>query len=157
MAGHVGGFSRRQLDLVVQRRVNRLHPGGQTVVGEIQPTEDAVDVEEAAGADEGRFLAAFAGQAVSLEIRAQRIPATGCNVIAHKGARQDGRIVVFAHIDARMGTPGAGDNASGTIVLLLLAELLADYIGEMGIELVAMNGEDYFSNPGEKQLSLIHI
>ena len=32
-----------------------------------------------------------------------------------------------------------------------LAELLADYIGEMGIELVAMNGEDYFSNPGEKQ------
>ena len=50
-----------------------------------------------------------------------------------------------------MGTPGAGDNASGTIVLLLLAELLADYTGEMGIELVAMNGEDYFSNPGEKQ------
>ena len=50
-----------------------------------------------------------------------------------------------------MGTPGAGDNASGTIVLLLLAELLADYAGEMGIELVAMNGEDYFSNPGEKQ------
>lgn len=100
---------------------------------------------------EGERLAALVGQEVSLEIRAQRIPATGCNVIAHKGARQDGRIVVFAHIDARMGTPGAGDNASGTIVLLLLAELLADYIGEMGIELVAMNGEDYFSNPGEKQ------
>ena len=100
---------------------------------------------------EGERLAAFAGQEVSLEIRAQRIPATGCNVIARKGARQDRRVVVFAHIDARMGTPGAGDNASGTIVLLLLAELLADYTGEMGIELVAMNGEDYFSNPGEKQ------
>ena len=100
---------------------------------------------------EGERLAAFAGQEVSLEIRAQRIPATGCNVIARKGARQDRRVVVFAHIDARMGTPGAGDNASGTIVLLLLAELLADYAGDLGIELVAMNGEDYFSNPGEKQ------
>ncbi len=100
---------------------------------------------------EGERLAAVAGQEVSLEIRAQRIPATGCNVIARKGARQDRRVVVFAHIDARIGTPGAGDNASGTIVLLLLAELLADYAGDLGIELVAMNGEDYFSNPGEKQ------
>ena len=59
--------------------------------------------------------------------------------------------MVFAHIDARMGSPGASDNASGTIVLLLLAELLADYDGGLGIELVAMNGEDYFSNPGEQQ------
>jgi aminopeptidase YwaD len=36
-------------------------------------------------------------------------------------------------------------------VLLLLAELLADYVGNLGIEMVAMNGEDYFSNPGEQQ------
>jgi len=100
---------------------------------------------------EGERLADFAGQEVSLSIRARRIPATGCNVIARKGASQDRRVVVFAHIDARMGTPGAGDNASGTIVLLFLAELLADYAGDLGIELVAMNGEDYFSNPGEKQ------
>ena len=36
-------------------------------------------------------------------------------------------------------------------MLLLLAELLAGYEGGLGIELVAMNGEDYFSNPGEQQ------
>lgn len=100
---------------------------------------------------EGARLAALAGQEAAIEIRAERKPATGCNVIATKGVRQDRRAVVFAHIDARMGTPGAGDNASGTVALLLLAELLATYTGEMGIELVAMNGEDYFSNPGEKQ------
>jgi aminopeptidase YwaD len=57
----------------------------------------------------------------------------------------------MAHIDAKIGTPGATDNAGGIIVLLLLAELLADYDGDPGIEIVAINGEDYFSNPGEQQ------
>ena len=102
-------------------------------------------------AEEGERLAAHLGELVSLESRATRIPATGCNVIATKGARAAHRVVVFAHIDAWLGTPGAGDNASGTIVLLLLAELLADYAGSLSIELVAMNGEDYYSNPGEQQ------
>jgi aminopeptidase YwaD len=49
-----------------------------------------------------------------------------------------------------MGSPGASDNASGVIVMLLLAELLADYRGGLGIEIVAVNGEDYYSNPGEQ-------
>jgi aminopeptidase YwaD len=101
--------------------------------------------------EEGARLAEHAGREIRLESRARRIPATGCNVIAVKGARQARRVVVFAHIDARMGSPGASDNASGVIVLLVLAELLADYSGGLGIELVAMNGEDYFSNPGEQQ------
>jgi aminopeptidase YwaD len=101
--------------------------------------------------EEGARLAGHIGREVWLESRARRIPATGCNVIATKGGRRGKRVVVFAHIDARMGSPGASDNASGTIVLLLLAELLAGYEGGLGIELVAMNGEDYFSNPGEQQ------
>jgi len=101
--------------------------------------------------EEGARLAEHAGREIRLESRARRIPATGCNVIAVKGSRQARRVVVFAHIDARMGSPGASDNASGVIVLLLLAELLAGYDGGLVIELVAMNGEDYFSNPGEQQ------
>ena len=102
--------------------------------------------------EEGERLAACAGREAALTIRAQRIPATGCNVIARKGGDSgQRRIVLFAHIDARLGTPGASDNASGVVVLLLLAELLADYAGDLGIEVVAMNGEDYFSNPGEQQ------
>jgi aminopeptidase YwaD len=87
----------------------------------------------------------------SLEIRARRIPSTGCNVIARKGADSARRVVLVAHIDARLGSPGAGDNASGVVVLLLLAELLADYAGDLGIEIVAMNGEDYYATPGELQ------
>jgi aminopeptidase YwaD len=114
--------------------------------------------------EEGSRLARHAGREVSLDSRAQRIPAKGCNVIARKGANphpctersRSGRVVLFAHIDARMGSPGANDNASGVIVLLLLAELLADYAGHLGIEMVAMNGEDYYSNPGEQQYLAIN-
>jgi aminopeptidase YwaD len=111
--------------------------------------------------------AVFRDQEISLHSRACRIPATGCNVIARKGRQaasdmrhgrhpaQGGdphrRVVLFAHIDARIGSPGANDNASGVVALLLLAELLADYHGSLGVEIVAMNGEDYFSNPGEQQ------
>jgi aminopeptidase YwaD len=101
--------------------------------------------------EEGNRLTQHAGQEVSLESRAQRVPAKGCNVIARKGADPNRRVVLFAHIDARIGTPGASDNASGVVVMLLLAELLADYAGDLGLEMVAMNGEDYYSNPGEQQ------
>jgi len=57
--------------------------------------------------------------------------------------------VFTAHIDAKRGTPGALDNAAGVVVLLLLAELLEDYAGRLAIELVALNGEDYYAAPGE--------
>jgi aminopeptidase YwaD len=100
--------------------------------------------------EEGDKLAERAGQEILLDIRAERSPARGCNVIARKGADPNRRVVLFAHIDAKDGTPGALDNASGTVVLLLLAELLSDYAGNLGIEIVAMNGEDYYSSPGEK-------
>ncbi len=100
---------------------------------------------------EGDRLATHAGEQVSLDIRARRIPAKGRNVIAWKGAQMDRKVVFTAHIDSRLGTPGALDNASGTVTLLLLAELLQDYNPKLGVELVAINGEDYFSNPGEIQ------
>jgi len=100
--------------------------------------------------EEGNKLAGHAGEEISLMIQAQRMPSKGCNVIARKGTNPNRRIVLFAHIDSRMGTPGANDNASGVIVMFLLSELLADYSGNLGVEIVALNGEDYYSNPGEK-------
>jgi len=106
--------------------------------------------------EEGNRLAERAGKEISLESRARRIPARGCNVIARKGAHPNRRVVLFAHIDAKDGTPGAIDNATGVIVLLLLAELLADYSGDLGVEIVALNGEDYYSSPGEQQYLAIN-
>ena len=57
--------------------------------------------------------------------------------------------MICAHIDSKMGTPGAIDNASGVAALLLLGELAEDYTGKIGLEIVAINGEDYYSSPGE--------
>ena len=97
----------------------------------------------------GARLALRAGMEVSLEIEAERIPAKGCNVLARKGRGSGRRIVLCAHIDTKEGTPGALDNATGITVLLLLAELLGDYAGDIGIEIVALNGEDDYSAAGQ--------
>jgi aminopeptidase YwaD len=99
--------------------------------------------------EEGNRLAACEGMEVSLDVRANRFPSTGRNVVARKGADPHRRVVLFAHIDAKDGTPGAIDNATGVVVLLLLAELLSGYAGSLTAEIVALNGEDYYSGPGE--------
>ncbi len=101
--------------------------------------------------EDGARLARHAGRKVTLDFQAERLPAKGCNVVARKGKDSGRRVVVCAHIDAKKGTPGALDNATGVVVLLLLAELLQDHSGKLGLEIVALNGEDYYSAPGEMQ------
>ncbi len=99
--------------------------------------------------EEGRRLLPHAGSKVILASESERIPGKGYNIIAVKGRENADRIVVSAHIDAKKGTPGAIDNATGVITLLLLADLLRDYDGIHQIELVAFNGEDYYAVPGQ--------
>jgi aminopeptidase YwaD len=99
--------------------------------------------------EEGLRLIPKTGKTVFLESLSKRIPGTGFNVIAKKGNSNSHKIVVTAHIDAKKGTPGAIDNATGVIVLLLLSDLLNDYNGNKLIELVAFNGEDYYAVPGQ--------
>lgn len=99
--------------------------------------------------EEGARLSEHAGEDVALTIRAARTPSHGWNVVARKNPGAAQRIVCMAHIDAKRGTPGATDNATGVVTLLLLAELLAGYDGPLGIELVPVNGEDNYASPGE--------
>jgi len=99
--------------------------------------------------EEGRRLATYKDKPVILKSFSERIPAKACNVIAHKGNKPSERIVITAHIDAKKGSPGAIDNATGVTVLLLLANLLKDYDGDRVIELVALNGEDYYAASGQ--------
>ena len=54
-----------------------------------------------------------------------------------------------AHIDAKKGSPGAIDNATGVVALLLLAERLKDYDGGRLLEIAAFNGEDYYAASGQ--------
>jgi aminopeptidase YwaD len=98
---------------------------------------------------EGRRLLGHVGQTAHLRAQARRIPSDGCNVIGVKGPADAPRIVITAHIDAKIGTPGAIDNATGVIALLLTARLLDSYAGPARIELVALNGEDYYAVPGQ--------
>jgi aminopeptidase YwaD len=103
--------------------------------------------------EEGSRLLLFAeanpGCTVLLKSISTRLQGNGCNVIARKGDPSGKRMVITAHIDAKKGTPGAIDNASGVAVLLLLAELLRNYAGTLLIEIVALNGEDYYAVPGQ--------
>lgn len=97
----------------------------------------------------GEELAKMEGERIVLVSHATRKEGDSFNVVARKGEDPDQRIVITAHIDAKKGTPGAIDNGTGVIVLLLLAELLVDYSGKAMIELVPFNGEDYYAASGQ--------
>lgn len=97
----------------------------------------------------GKELAKQTGKIFNLTIQAERIPSTACNVIARNKENNEKKIIICAHIDAYENTPGASDNASGIVVLLLLAEMLQDYDKSFCIELLAFNGEDHYSAGGQ--------
>jgi glutaminyl-peptide cyclotransferase len=87
------------------------------------------------------------------------------NVSAHFRPEATRRILLLAHWDTRPRSdqadnpadqdtpvPGANDGASGTAVLLHLAELLAETEPPMGIDLLLVDGEDY--GPGVDDMVL---
>jgi aminopeptidase YwaD len=98
-------------------------------------------------------LAEHADTSVRVQVSAHRWPSHARNVIARLGNERR-RVVLTAHVDSKPGTPGALDNASGVVTLLLLAGELLSRIGtialdELGVEIAILNGEDYYSAPGE--------
>jgi aminopeptidase YwaD len=97
----------------------------------------------------GEKIADYVGQEFKLKAQAKRIPTVAYNVVARKNPQAQKKITICAHIDAVEDSPGASDNASGVAVLLLVAELLKDYEGKLGIEIVAFNGEDHYSIAGQ--------
>lgn len=98
---------------------------------------------------EGARLLGMAPDAVRLRIDSDRIPSTAEHVVATIPGTGDGRIVVTAHIDSRLGSPGALDNATGVATLMAVAELLQGHRGACAVEFVPFNGEDDYANPGE--------
>jgi aminopeptidase YwaD len=83
-----------------------------------------------------------------LTLNTERIPVKAHNVIATYGSSRD-TICFSAHIDTQPTTPGALDNASGVSTLLVLAETLTHKDYQFQIEIAILNGEDYYSTPGE--------
>jgi aminopeptidase YwaD len=97
----------------------------------------------------GVELSSYEGQISQLYMETQRIPVRACNVIGRIGGGSGRRIVLTAHLDAKRDTPGALDNAAGVTTLLLLSELLVQAPDGLCIELVFINGEDYYAASGE--------
>ena len=97
----------------------------------------------------GDALTARDGDSFQLRIDASRLPSSATNIIARLNRGASGKIVITAHIDAYEDAPGASDNASGSVVLLLVGEMLSDYCGENCIEIAALNGEDHYSAGGQ--------
>lgn len=97
----------------------------------------------------GEALARERASKVYLRIDARRIASSAANVVARLNPETMAKVVLAAHIDAYEDSPGACDNASGITVLLLLAEMLADYRGANCVEIVALNGEDHYSAAGQ--------
>ena len=108
------------------------------------------DLPNAYTTDEiGAQLAPLAGRVAELEIVAQRRTGWARQLTAARGPAGAPRALVMAHIDSKGGSPGALDNATGVAALLGVAELLAEYDGPYRVELIPMNGEDYYANSGE--------
>jgi len=98
---------------------------------------------------EGARLLKQLGAEVTISIDSRREHATTPQLVATRNSDRPTRIVFFAHIDSKHGTPGALDNASGVVTLLGLAELLRSYQGALRIDLVPLNGEDYYAATGQ--------
>jgi aminopeptidase YwaD len=98
---------------------------------------------------DGDALLESGGDQVSIEIDSRPVPSRAEQVIARIPGSGEGRVVVSAHIDSRVGTPGALDNAAGVAVLLVLAELLQASSVTTTVEVVPFNGEDDYAAPGE--------
>ncbi len=82
------------------------------------------------------------GATVNLRIDSEQTESTTANIVG-RSAVANGRVVLCAHYDTKIDTPGAYDNGSGVAILLTLAQHLkaADY--PFQLELVAFANEEY--------------
>ncbi|HSA99409.1 MAG TPA: M28 family peptidase [Anaerolineales bacterium] len=79
---------------------------------------------------------------IHLFIDARCLPATARNIVARTPRIPERRLVLCAHFDTKINTPGATDNAGGVAALLSLAERLPRDL-PFGLEFIAFNGEEY--------------
>lgn len=95
-------------------------------------------------AEEGAFdIARHKHDIYRLVIAAQTFPHESANVIAALPGAKPGRGVLGAHYDTAPGTQGAGDNASGTAMLLEMARLLRHETGGLSLDFAAFSAEEY--------------
>jgi aminopeptidase YwaD len=93
-------------------------------------------------AHSGLTLLRNAGAVVQMKLLTRRAPGSTANVIGRQQGEIPERIVLCAHYDSKVDTPGAYDNAAGVGVLLTLAQILSQRKHRHTLEWVAFTGEE---------------
>ncbi|MDY6877671.1 MAG: M28 family peptidase [Chloroflexota bacterium] len=93
-------------------------------------------------AEVGLTLLRHGGPTLRLRIDSHQSPGHFCNVVATRAGDGRRRVALLAHFDTVHESPGAIDNGSGVATLLALAESLAERDLPVGVEWIAVNGEE---------------
>lgn len=91
----------------------------------------------------GRALLAQPGGEAHLHIDTQTEPSHVTTIIGRTANGHKPRIVLCAHYDTKVGTPGACDNGTGMAALLTLAEMLPGDDLPVELEFIAWADEEY--------------
>jgi len=140
------------LDLPEHRRIrdalHRLAPAGVVAVSDhwepILEDPDLPFPSTTIATELGRDL--HPGDELHLVVSGAVHPGDGVNLSARIGDG-DRQLVLCAHLDSKVTTPGAFDNAASVAILLALTEL--GHLDGLPVELVLFNGEDHFDACGE--------
>ncbi|MCA9950610.1 MAG: M28 family peptidase [Anaerolineales bacterium] len=95
-------------------------------------------------AETGYVLLRHLGAEIHLCIEAQSVTSHITNLIGNRSGSNKKRIVLMAHYDTKIHTPGAVDNGSGTAVMLTLANLFKHQSLNTGLEFVIFPDEEYY-------------
>lgn len=96
------------------------------------------------------------GSRIRMRIDSTSRPGQADHVIGRNRGQVEQRIVLCAHFDTKIDTPGAVDNAGGTAALLALAGMLASERLPVGLEFVAFNAEEYGGTQNDSDLYFQH-
>ena len=81
--------------------------------------------------------------AMHLRLETERKPGSTANIVGRISGSRPERVVLCAHYDTALETPGACDNASGVAIILALAAHFAEHPIECGLEFAAFSGHEY--------------
>ncbi len=81
--------------------------------------------------------------AVHLRLETERRPGSTANVVGRRAGKRRETVVLCAHYDTALETPGACDNAGGIAIILALAAYFAKHPIGCGLEFAAFSGHEY--------------
>lgn len=82
-------------------------------------------------------------------INVAREDSHGDDVIARLNSKKRQKLVLTVHMDTKSGTPGALDRGTGIAILLFLSHLIKSEDIDFCLNLLVLNGKDYYSILGQ--------